>query len=132
MVTVVVAVSVAVGATAALSAVAGLAVVSGQRLMKRVSVRRVRQFTGLVLMILAIVSATATIHGWNAACCPRNDRSRSALGQRRRPPVRGSEGMVNVGGFEDRLRSRPMTGSSQSDSARATAMRASGTSLIVS
>jgi Ca2+/H+ antiporter, TMEM165/GDT1 family len=55
------AVSVAVGATAALWAVAGLAVISGQGLIRRVSVRRVRQLTGVVLVVLAIVSAASTI-----------------------------------------------------------------------
>ncbi len=57
------AISVAVGATAALWAVAGLAVVSGQGLMRRVSVRRVRQMTGVVLVVLAVISATSTIRG---------------------------------------------------------------------
>ena len=57
------AVSVAVGATAALWAVAGLAVMSGQGLMRRVSVRRVRRLTGVVLIVLAVVSAVSTIRG---------------------------------------------------------------------
>ena len=57
------AVSVAVGATAALWAVAALAVVSGQGLMRRVSVHRVRQLTGVVLIVLAVISAVSTIRG---------------------------------------------------------------------
>ena len=57
------ALSVAVGATAALWAVAGLAVVSGQGLMRRISVRRVRQVTGVVLAILAVVSAISLVRG---------------------------------------------------------------------
>ena len=57
------ALSVAVGATAALWAVAGLAVVSGQGLMRRISVRRVRQVTGVALAILALVSAISLVRG---------------------------------------------------------------------
>jgi Ca2+/H+ antiporter, TMEM165/GDT1 family len=56
-------VSVAIGATAALWAVAGLAVVGGQGLMRRVSVRRVRQMTGTVLIVLAIISAVSITRG---------------------------------------------------------------------
>jgi putative Ca2+/H+ antiporter (TMEM165/GDT1 family) len=55
--------SVAVGATAALWAVAGLAVVSGQGLMRKVPVKRVRQVTGVILAILAVISLVATIRG---------------------------------------------------------------------
>ena len=57
------AVSVAVGATAALWTVGALAVISGQGLMQRVSVRRVRQVTGVVLVVLALVSAVSTLRG---------------------------------------------------------------------
>jgi len=55
--------SVAVGATAALWAVAALAVVSGKGLIRRLSVRRVRQVTGIVLIILTVVSAASVIRG---------------------------------------------------------------------
>lgn len=51
--------SVGVGATFALWAVAGIAVISGQGLMRRIPVRRVRQLTGVILTILAIVSAVS-------------------------------------------------------------------------
>jgi putative Ca2+/H+ antiporter (TMEM165/GDT1 family) len=57
------AVSVAIGATAALWAVAALAVAGGQGLMRRVSVRRVRQLTGVALTVLAIVSAVSAVRG---------------------------------------------------------------------
>jgi putative Ca2+/H+ antiporter (TMEM165/GDT1 family) len=57
------ALSVAAGATAALWAVAGLAVLSGKGLMRHVSVRRVRQLTGVVLLVLAVVSLVSTIRG---------------------------------------------------------------------
>jgi putative Ca2+/H+ antiporter (TMEM165/GDT1 family) len=57
------AVSVAIGATAALWAVAALAVAGGQGLMRRVSVRRVRQLTGVALTVLAIISAASAIRG---------------------------------------------------------------------
>ncbi len=56
-------VSVAVGATAALWAVAALAVIFGQGLMRKVPVRRVRRATGVVLVVLTVVSAVATIRG---------------------------------------------------------------------
>jgi putative Ca2+/H+ antiporter (TMEM165/GDT1 family) len=55
--------SVGVGATLALWAVAGIAVLSGQGLMRRVPVRRVRQLTAVVLVVLAIVSARSAIVG---------------------------------------------------------------------
>ncbi len=57
------AISVGVGATAALWVVAGIAVVSGQGLVRRVPVRRVRQLTGLILVVLAVVAAVATVRG---------------------------------------------------------------------
>jgi putative Ca2+/H+ antiporter (TMEM165/GDT1 family) len=50
------ALSVGVGATLALWAVAGTAVVSGQGLVQRVPVRRLRQLTGVILLVLATVS----------------------------------------------------------------------------
>ena len=53
--------SVGVGATAALWAVAGVAVVSGQGLMRRVPVKRVRQLTGVILLVLAVVAGVATV-----------------------------------------------------------------------
>lgn len=53
--------SVGVGATLALWAVAGIAVISGQGLMRRVPVRRVRQVTGVVLVILAGVSTRSAL-----------------------------------------------------------------------
>jgi putative Ca2+/H+ antiporter (TMEM165/GDT1 family) len=56
-------VSVAVGATAALWSVAALAVVSGQGLIRRVSVKRVRQATGIVLAVLAAYTAFTAIRG---------------------------------------------------------------------
>ena len=55
--------SVAVGATLALWTVAAIAVVGGQTLMRRVSVRKVRIATGVVLSVLAVVSLVATIRG---------------------------------------------------------------------
>jgi putative Ca2+/H+ antiporter (TMEM165/GDT1 family) len=56
-------VSVGIGATLGLWAVAALAVVSGQGLMRKVSVKRVRQATGVVLSVLALVSAVSVIRG---------------------------------------------------------------------
>lgn len=53
--------SVGVGATLALWAVAAVAVVSGQSLMGRIPVRLVRQVTGVVLVILTLVSARAAL-----------------------------------------------------------------------
>jgi putative Ca2+/H+ antiporter (TMEM165/GDT1 family) len=53
--------SVAVGSVAALWAVAGIAVVSGQGLMRRAPVRRLRQLTGAVLVVLAVWSAWLAI-----------------------------------------------------------------------
>ncbi len=55
--------SVGIGATLGLWAVAGLAVISGQGLMRRVSVRRVRQLTGVILIVLATVAAVSTVRG---------------------------------------------------------------------
>jgi putative Ca2+/H+ antiporter (TMEM165/GDT1 family) len=55
--------SVGIGATLALWAVAALAVVSGQGLMRKVSVQRVRQATGIVLSVLALISAVSAIRG---------------------------------------------------------------------
>ena len=55
--------SVGVGAVLALWSVAALAVVSGQGLLRRVNVALVRRTTGVVLLILAAVSAVATIRG---------------------------------------------------------------------
>lgn len=55
--------SVGVGATLALWSVAGIAVLSGQGLMRRVPVRRVRQVTGVVLVVLAALSARAALLG---------------------------------------------------------------------
>ena len=55
--------NVAIGAVLALWAVAGIAVVSGQGLMKYVPVPLVRRITGVVLLILAVVSAVAAIRG---------------------------------------------------------------------
>jgi putative Ca2+/H+ antiporter (TMEM165/GDT1 family) len=57
------ALSVGLGATLALWTVAALAVVSGQGLVRRVSVRRVRQLTGVILIILATLSAVSTMRG---------------------------------------------------------------------
>jgi Ca2+/H+ antiporter, TMEM165/GDT1 family len=54
-------VSVAVGAVAALWSVALIAVVSGQGLLRRVPVRRLRQITGVVLVLLAMWSAWLAI-----------------------------------------------------------------------
>ena len=48
--------SVGAGAVAALWSVAALAIISGQQLIGHVPVRRVRQLTGVVLVILAVVS----------------------------------------------------------------------------
>ena len=53
--------SVAVGSVAALWAVAGLAVTSGRTVLRFVSVRRVRQFTAVVLLGLAVYEV------WSAA-----------------------------------------------------------------
>ncbi len=50
------AISVGVGATLALWAVAAIAVVSGRGLVRRVPVRRLRQLTGVILLVLASVS----------------------------------------------------------------------------
>jgi putative Ca2+/H+ antiporter (TMEM165/GDT1 family) len=50
------ALSVGVGATLALWAVAGIAVVSGRGLVRRVPVRRLRQLTGVILLVLATIS----------------------------------------------------------------------------
>ena len=55
------ALSVGVGATLALWSVALLAVVSGHGLVRRVSVRRVRQLTGVILVILAVASAVSAL-----------------------------------------------------------------------
>jgi len=55
--------SVAVGATLALWSVAAIAVVGGKTLMKRVSVRKVRIATGVILSVLAVVALVATIRG---------------------------------------------------------------------
>ena len=55
--------SVGVGAVLALWSVAALAVVSGQGLMRHVNVVLVRRITGVVLLILAAVSAVAAIRG---------------------------------------------------------------------
>lgn len=57
------AVSVGVGAVLALWAVAAIAVTGGRGLMRHVPVRRVRQFTGLVLLLLAAFSVYQTIRG---------------------------------------------------------------------
>jgi putative Ca2+/H+ antiporter (TMEM165/GDT1 family) len=57
------ALSVAVGATLALWTVAGIAVVSGQGLLRKMSVTVVRRVTGVILIILAIVSAAEAIRG---------------------------------------------------------------------
>jgi putative Ca2+/H+ antiporter (TMEM165/GDT1 family) len=57
------AISVGVGATAALWSVAGIAVVSGQGLVRRVPVVRVRQLTGVILLVLATFTAVQTIRG---------------------------------------------------------------------
>jgi putative Ca2+/H+ antiporter (TMEM165/GDT1 family) len=55
--------NVAIGAVLALWAVAGIAVLSGQGLMKYVPVPLVRRITGVVLVILAGVSAVAAFRG---------------------------------------------------------------------
>ena len=55
--------SVGVGATLALWTVAGIAVVSGQGLLTRISVRRVRQITAVILLVLAALSAWSSIGG---------------------------------------------------------------------
>lgn len=57
------ALSVGVGATLALWTVAALAVLFGQGVLRYVPVRHVRQFTGVVLVVLASVSGLATIRG---------------------------------------------------------------------
>ena len=57
------AVSVATAAALGLWAVAALAVVAGQNLMQRVPVKRVRQLTGIVLVVLAAVSAWSVVRG---------------------------------------------------------------------
>ncbi len=57
------AVSVGVGATLALWAVAAIAVVSGEGLVRRISVRRLRQLTGIILLVLAAITAISTIRG---------------------------------------------------------------------
>lgn len=54
-------VSVAIGATAGLWAVATLAVLSGQGIMRYVSVKRVRQLTGVALAVLTVVSAVSAV-----------------------------------------------------------------------
>ena len=56
-------VNVGIGAVLALWSVAALAVVSGQGLMRYVPVALVRRITGVVLLILAAVSAYAAIRG---------------------------------------------------------------------
>ena len=55
--------SVGLGATVALWTVAAIAVVSGQGIVRRVPVKRVRQFTGVILVVLAVVSAVGTVRG---------------------------------------------------------------------
>jgi putative Ca2+/H+ antiporter (TMEM165/GDT1 family) len=55
--------SVGLGATLGLWSVAGIAVVSGHGIMRRIPVKRVRQFTGIVLLVLAAVAAVSTIRG---------------------------------------------------------------------
>jgi putative Ca2+/H+ antiporter (TMEM165/GDT1 family) len=57
------AISVGVGAIAALWSVAAIAVVSGQGIVRRVPVKRVRQLTGVILIVLALVSAVAAVRG---------------------------------------------------------------------
>jgi putative Ca2+/H+ antiporter (TMEM165/GDT1 family) len=57
------ALSVGIGAVAALWSVALIAVVTGQGLMRYVPVKVVRRATGVVLVILAIVSGVAAIRG---------------------------------------------------------------------
>jgi Ca2+/H+ antiporter, TMEM165/GDT1 family len=57
------ALSVGVGATLALWAVAAIAVISGEGLVRRISVRRLRQLTGLILLVLAVIAGIATIRG---------------------------------------------------------------------
>ena len=57
------ALSVGVGATLALWTVAAIAVVFGQGALRYVSVLRVRQLTGIVLLLLAAVSVAAAIRG---------------------------------------------------------------------
>ncbi len=54
--------SVALGSLAALWSVAAIAVTSGSTLLRLVSVRRVRQFTTVVLLVLAAYSAWAAAH----------------------------------------------------------------------
>jgi putative Ca2+/H+ antiporter (TMEM165/GDT1 family) len=55
--------SVGLGATLALWSVAAVAVLSGRGLVNRISVRRVRQLTGVVLVSLAAVSARSALLG---------------------------------------------------------------------
>ncbi len=55
--------SVGTGSALGLSAVAGLAVVAGQNLMQRVPVRRVRQLTGAILVVLAAIAAWTVVRG---------------------------------------------------------------------
>jgi Ca2+/H+ antiporter, TMEM165/GDT1 family len=57
------ALSVGTGATFALWTVAALAVVSGQGLMRHVNVALVRRITGVVLLVLAAVTALTAIRG---------------------------------------------------------------------
>ena len=57
------ALSVGTAAAIGLCAVAALAVVAGQNLMQRVPVRRVRQLTGAILLVLAAVAAWAVVRG---------------------------------------------------------------------
>jgi putative Ca2+/H+ antiporter (TMEM165/GDT1 family) len=55
--------SVGIGATLALWAVAGIAVISGRGVIARISVRRVRQATGIILLLLAAISAWSVLRG---------------------------------------------------------------------
>jgi putative Ca2+/H+ antiporter (TMEM165/GDT1 family) len=57
------ALSVGTGATLALWTVAAIAVVSGQGVLRYIPVRRVRQLTGIVLLLLAAFSAVAALRG---------------------------------------------------------------------
>lgn len=55
--------SVGIGATLALWAVAGVAVISGEGLVRRVPVRRLRQVTGVILLVLAVIAGISAVRG---------------------------------------------------------------------
>lgn len=57
------ALSVGVGSVLALWAVAAVAVIGGQRLLRTINVRTLRRFTGVILLVLAIVAAVSATRG---------------------------------------------------------------------